>query len=219
MSFDVVLFDLDGTLIDSVADVTAALNRTFAPLGRPPLPVELVKTLVGGGARPMLEKALLATGGPLDDVDGLIRSYLGHYRAHPADHTIVFPGVVAALETLRAEGMRLAICSNKPYEMCVVVLEALGLARYFDAVTGGDNVPRRKPNPDHCLETLRRMNADGARAVMVGDSEPDVDSARAAGMKVVVVDFGYAKTPVRQLGADAVIGCFEQLPSVLHGLG
>jgi phosphoglycolate phosphatase len=217
---EAVIFDLDGTLIDSMPDVRRAMNLTLAEDGRPPLGMDQVKTLVGHGARPMIEGALRLTGGlgPDADIDGFRRRYLAHYAADPVACTVVYPGVRRMLERLRAEGLVLGICSNKPSLMVDKVLAALDLAPLFAGVTGGDDVERGKPHADHILETLRRMRVTGGTAVMVGDSGTDVAAARNAGIPVVAVEFGYAECPPGQLGADALIGHFDQLPGVLARL-
>lgn len=214
-----VVFDLDGTLIDSAPDVRAALNRLLAEEGRPQLTLAQVQELVGEGARALIERAWAATGTPAAEaeVSGLVERYLAHYRAAPADHTLVYDGVVTMLEALRAGGARLGICTNKPHRMTEIVLAALGLDRHFDAVLGGD-FPRRKPDGEHILETLRRMGAEGLPALYVGDSITDVAAARDARLPVVAVDWGYARMPVEQLGADRLIAGFDQLPAAIAEL-
>ncbi|KIL97714.1 Phosphoglycolate phosphatase [Paramagnetospirillum magnetotacticum MS-1] len=214
-----VVFDLDGTLIDSAPDVRAALNRLLAEEGRPQLTLPQVQELVGEGARPLIERAWAATGesAAADAVSGLIERYLGHYRAHPADHTHIYDGVVALLEGLRAQGALLGICTNKPSGMTGIVLDALDLTRHFRAVVGGDH-PRRKPDGDHILETLRRMDAKPEDAVYVGDSITDVQAARHAGIPVVAVDWGYARMPVEKLRADRLISHFRDLTAAIGEL-
>jgi phosphoglycolate phosphatase len=219
VSFEVVLFDLDGTLIDSVGDVADALNKTLAELGRAPLRHKFVETLVGGGARVLMERALEASGGPSDQpMEQLLASYLAHYRAQPAKLTTIFPGVPESLAALKKAGFRLAICSNKPHEMCVLVLRALKLDHFFDAVTGGDNVPKRKPDGDHCRETLRRMGAEDASAIFIGDSATDFAAARNAGLPIVLVKFGYSEMPIAEMEPDGLIGHFDELLPLLGRL-
>ncbi len=215
-----IIFDLDGTLIDSMPDVRRALNVTLAEDGRPPLTLEQVRLLVGHGARPMIEGALRLTGGLATDadIDGFRARYLAHYAADPVACTEVYPGVRQVLDDLRAAGVVLGICSNKPSIMVGKVLDALGMVPLFAGITGGDDVERGKPHADHLRETLRRMRVGAERVVMVGDSGTDVAAARNAGMPVVVVEFGYCERPATQLGADAVIGHFDQLLPVLARL-
>ena len=218
-----VVFDLDGTLVDSLPDVRRALNVLMAELGRRMLSLDEVRGTVGHGAGYMMAECLALTGGTGTDEDlaPLIRRYLDHYAADPVACTVVYPGVREALATLHAEGCVLGICSNKPSVMVGKVLQALDMDRLFAGTTGGDDVAKGKPHADHLLETLRRMGLApslAARTVMVGDSGTDVAAARNAGMPVVVVDFGYAERPADQLGADAVISHFDQLLPVLARL-
>lgn len=211
-----VVFDLDGTLIDSAPDVAAALNRLLAEEGRLSLTLAQVQGLVGEGARVLMEGAWKATGAAAeaDAVPGLLKRYLAHYAAHPADHTVVYDGVREELARLKALGVRLGICTNKPHGITRVVLDALDLAHHFDAVLGGD-VPHRKPNGEHVRETLRLMGADGLSAVYVGDSRTDVVAAKDAGLPVICVDWGYARMPVAELGADRLISSYAELPAAL----
>jgi phosphoglycolate phosphatase len=215
-----IIFDLDGTLIHSMPDVRRALNVTLAEEGRPPLTLDDVRGLVGHGARPMIEGALRLTGGlaPDADIDGFRRRYLAHYAADPIACTTVYPGARQALADLRTAGCVLGICSNKPSVMVTKVLAALELDHLFAGTTGGDDVERGKPHADHLVETLRRMCVGGESVVMVGDSATDVAAARNAGMPVVAVTFGYCERPADQLGADAVIGHFDQLLATLARL-
>lgn len=212
-----IIFDLDGTLIDSIPDVRGAINRLLVREGRRALSLPEVMTFVGEGPRPLIERAFAATGRPAaeDELAELIAAYIDFYQAHPADETRLFPGVREMLAGLA--GTPLGLCSNKPDEIVRPVIETLDLARHFGAVVGG-NFPRRKPDGEHLRETLRRMGAEGRPAVMVGDSGTDVAAARDAGLPVLVVSFGYARVPVAELGADAILSHFDQLPAALAGL-
>lgn len=212
-----IIFDLDGTLIDSIHDVTAALNRLMAEIGRRALEVEEVKLLVGEGAVVLVEGAFAVTGGAAEDIGAMVDRYRRHYAAHPADRTIVFPGAVAAIERLAAAGHILGICTNKPDELTGLVLDALGLARHFAAILGGD-YPRRKPDGEHIRETLRRAGAEGRRAVMIGDSVTDIAAARDAGIPVILVGFGYGGDALEGLGADRVISGFDGLDDAITAL-
>lgn len=214
-----IVFDLDGTLIDSAPDVRAGLNRLLAEEGRRQLSLAEVQELVGEGARALIERAFATTGTPAEPgrVDGLIARYLAFYRAHPADHTVVYEGVRDELERLKRAGWTLGICTNKPHAMTLVVLEALDLAKWFDAVVGGD-FPRCKPDGEHVRHTLRLMGAEGVPALYVGDSRTDVLAARDAGLKVLCVDWGYARMPVADLGADRLIGHYRELAVALAEL-
>jgi len=214
-----VVFDLDGTLIDSAPDVRAALNHLLAEEGRRQLSLPQVQDLVGEGAAALIERAWTVTGtkAPAAAVTALVERYLAHYRACPAGQTVVYDGVVPLLERLGAEGISLGICTNKPQRMTEIVLHALGLSRHFAAILGGD-FPRRKPDGEHIRETLRRMGAEGVPALYVGDSITDVRAARDAGLPVVAVDWGYARMPVAQLGADRLISSYAELPAVIGEL-
>jgi len=219
-AIDAIAFDLDGTLIDSVPDVRAAINRLLVGEGRCEISLEQTLALVGQGARVMMEGAMALGGGPPppDALDRIVETYIEFYRRHPADLTTIYPGVVEVLECLAARGVRMGICSNKPYVMTKLVLETLGLDKYFDAVTGGDSVRHRKPDGRHVLHTLDLMGAGHARAAMVGDSETDVAAGKDAGLSVIAVTYGYAHVPPAELGADVLIERFSDLPGALDEL-
>ncbi len=215
---DAVVFDLDGTLIDSVADIGAAVNRTLGERGRRRLSLDEVRGMIGMGAGAMLEIALSATGpAPSgDEVDHAMERYLTFYKAHPAEHTVIYPCVVEVLKSLRARGVLLGICSNKPLVTTNLALRALGLDVLFAGVTGGDEVPHRKPDGRHVRLTLDLMGAAGASAVMVGDSEIDVAAGKDAGLPVVAVTYGYAQAPAEHLQADILIDRFDALAEALE---
>ena len=205
-----IVFDLDGTLIDSLGDIAAATNRLLALHGRDPLTQAQVESLVGEGVNVLVQGAWHLTGPdlPQTDLDGMIQSFLDLYLDQAALRTIIFPGVPRMLQDLRAKGWRLGICTNKPDIITAKVLADLGLAPLVDAVVGGD-FPRRKPDGEHVLETLRRLDADSKRSLFVGDSKTDVAAARAAQIPVVCVGFGYSHGPVAALGADWILDSFD----------
>jgi phosphoglycolate phosphatase len=219
-AIDAIAFDLDGTLIDSVPDVCTAINRLLVSEGRSEISLEQTLSLVGQGARVMMEQAMTLDGAapPPDALDRMVETYIGFYQRHPADLTTIYPGVVEVLESLAARGIPMAICSNKPFVMTKLVLETLGLDRFFDAVTGGDNVPHRKPDGRHVTHTLDLMGGHHSHAVMVGDSETDVAAGKNAGLPVIAVTYGYAHVPVTELGADVLIDRFSDLPDALDAL-
>ena len=219
-AIDAIAFDLDGTLINSVPDVRAAINRLLVSEGRSEISLEQTLSLVGQGARVMVEQAMALGGGapPPDALDYMVETYIGFYQRHPADLTTIYPGVVEVLESLAARGIPMAICSNKPFVMTKLVLETLGLDRFFDAVTGGDNVPHRKPDGRHVTHTLDLMGGRHSHAVMVGDSETDVAAGKDAGLPVIAVTYGYTHVPVGELGADVLIDRFSDLPAALDAL-
>ena len=219
--FDAVLFDLDGTLINSAPDVGAAVNRLLDTEGRRPLAGHELRTMIGFGAEDMLSMAFAATGDSLADEDSVhdaVKRYRGFYKKSPAELTTVYPGVREVLAELAETGVKLGICSNKPHELVELVLTELGMVRIFNAITGGDNVPHRKPDGRHIHLTLEMMGAAGMSAAMVGDSETDVAASRNAGLPVVAVDYGYSHGPAGELDADALIGHFADLPATLGRL-
>ena len=220
MRFDTIVFDLDGTLVDSAPDLARALNRVLAEEGLPEVEPASVRSMVGEGAARTIARGFAAAGRPIADPppERLRLRFLDFYADGLADSTRPWPGAVDALEALAAGGRRLAICTNKPEGLSRTLLEALDLARFFRAVLGGDSLPVRKPDPRHLAEAVRRAGGDPARAAMVGDSAADVDAARAAGVPAVVVTFGYTRIPARELGADACIDAFEELIPALSGL-
>lgn len=216
--FPILIFDFDGTLIDSAPDIAEGLNRLLAAQGRPTLSLDAVKGMIGDGAARLVEQAFAATGPVLapDALAPMTARYLDLYGALPADPACVYPGVVATLDALKAAGHRLGLCTNKPAGISHDLLGALGLAGFFDAVAGGDTTRHRKPHPDPLVWVQERLGGGGA--VMVGDNANDVAAARGAGVPVVAVAYGYPRMPVAALGADAVIDRFQDLPLALAGL-
>jgi phosphoglycolate phosphatase len=218
LPFDTIAFDLDGTLADTAPDLAAVLNHVLRELGRPEVPPESVRHLVGHGARALLRNGLAATGeAPEELVERGFPLYLDYYAANICRGTRPYPGVEAALDRLRAQGVRLAVCTNKIERLTNLLLDALGWTGRFEAVVGGDTLPVRKPQPEPLLEAIRR--AGGGRAAFVGDSITDVDTARAAGIPVVAVSFGFSDRPATALGADALIDRFEDLDAALLAVG
>lgn len=214
-----VIFDLDGTLVDSAPDLASALNHLLASERRRALALEEVIGMIGDGARVLVERAFAATGAPASDLDRLTPLFLALYEGHTADQTLAFPGVVETLQLLASADLRLAVCSNKPEGASRELLAALDLARYFDAVIGGDSLPGvRKPDPRMLMAALELLGADPQNAAMVGDNQNDVAAARAAGVPVIVRAGGYTRVPAHALGADLVIDEFRELPAALAQL-
>lgn len=218
-AFDIVGFDLDGTLLDTSATLTRAVNAALAYGGRPPLHIDEVKPMIGGGARKMLEHGLRATG-PVDDAEfaTLYQVLLDVYGADLAAGTIPYPGMIDALDALAATGSRLAVVTNKFERFAVGLLADLGLLDRFATVIGGDTLGRgqAKPSPAPILAMIRRLG--GGRAVFVGDSVYDVLAARDAGIPSIAVSFGFLLQPVDALGADAVIDHYAELLPALDRL-
>ena len=215
--FDVVVFDLDGTLVDTAPDLTAALNHALVALGRPPVPAEDVRHMVGHGARALLSKGLAASG----DYDAALVDrgfplFLDYYGAHIADGSRPWPGIEAALDALAARGVRLAICTNKGEALSRLLIDTLGWGGRFQAIVGGDTLPVRKPDPAPVLAAIAK--AGGGRAAFVGDSISDTDAARAAGVPCVALTFGFSDRPADQLGASVLIDHCNALIAALESL-
>jgi phosphoglycolate phosphatase len=215
--FDVVAFDLDGTLADTAPDLAAALNHALAALGRQSVPAESVRQLVGHGARALLRRGLAATGEASEElVERGFPIFIDHYSANICNGTRAYPELEPALDALARRGVALAVCTNKPEALTFRLLDALGWRERFQAVVGGDTLPVRKPDPAPLREAIAR--AGGGRAALVGDSITDADTARAAGIPFVAVSFGFSDRPADELGADAVIDGYEELIAALEGL-
>ena len=215
--FDVVAFDLDGTLADTAPDLAATLNHVLAELGRPPVEAESVRHLVGHGARALLRNGLAATGEASEQlIEAGFPIYLEYYSANICVGTRPYPGVEAAMDTLAERNVRLAICTNKLESLTRLLVEALGWQNRFVSVIGADTVGVRKPDPLPLREAIAR--AGGGRAALVGDSITDADTACAAGVPFVAVSFGFSDRPADALGADAVIDNYAALVETLERL-
>ena len=214
-----LIFDLDGTLIDSAPDLAAALNALLAELGRPPLSFDQVRRLIGDGAPTLVARALLAAGAAFEPetYESLLERYRALYLAHAMAETRVYPHVPETLRRLREDGYRTVVCTNKFQRPSLMILEALDLARYFDGVAGGDVVPARKPDPAHLLATLRGAGGEPAHAVMAGDHANDVAAARGAGLPCVFAAWGYGPAAMAE-GAAAMAGDFDQLVTIVRRL-
>jgi len=201
MTFRAVLFDLDGTLVDSVADIAEALNELLAAEGRDPYPLAAVKRMVGEGVVRLMEKAFKEADGAPDRAE----RFMEIYTPRSTRLTVPVEGAFAALDHFKGLGIPLAVCTNKPDDAAREVLDGLGLLPYFREVIGGTSGLPRKPDPAILIEAARRLGAEPANTLMVGDSLPDVAAARAAGMPVVVVDSGYGEIAAGELGADSIL--------------
>lgn len=218
--FDIVGFDLDGTLFDTSADLTGAVNHALGVAGRPLLTPDAVKPMIGRGAKHMLEQALAASGGcDPAEMKRLYSELLRHYEANISGGTLPFPGLMEAMAALDGKGVKLAIVTNKFESFAVKLVGELGLSHRFAALIGGDTMGKgnSKPSPLPIQEMIRRCG--GGRAAFVGDSIYDVMAAKNAGIPSIAVGFGFLEGPVEALGADAVIGHFDELVPALEKLG
>lgn len=218
--FQLVGFDLDGTLLDTSADLTGAVNHALALAGRPLLDAETVRPMIGGGAKRMLERGLAESGGcEEDELKQLYHALLGHYEANVSAGSVPFPGMIEALDALDALGVKAAICTNKFERLADKLLVELGLRDRFVALIGGDTMGKgnAKPSAAPIHEMIRR--AGGGRAAFVGDSIYDVMAAKNAGVPSIVVRFGFLGGPAEELGADAIIDRYEDLIPTLRKLG
>jgi phosphoglycolate phosphatase len=216
----IAVFDLDGTLAETAGDLIGTLNVLMKREGLAELPLSQARGLIGAGAKALIRRGFEAEGRALssEDHDRLFDAFIAHYGEHLADTSHLYPGVVEALDALEAAGFRLAVCTNKYEGQSVELLRILGIGDRFAAICGRDTFPQFKPDPRHLTDTIARAGGDPARAVMVGDSRTDIDTAKAAGIPVVAVTFGYTDRPVTELGPDRVIEHFSQLPEAVGAL-
>jgi phosphoglycolate phosphatase len=215
-----IVFDLDGTLVDTAPDLIDTLNYILKREGIAPVPFDRARTAIGGGVKRLLERSLAqnsTTVAPAE-LDKLYADYLEHYAAHIADRSRPFPGLDRALDGLSARGYRLAVCTNKLEWLSVRLLELLDLKHRFAAICGQDTFKVAKPNPDVLRKTVIAAGGDPVQAIMIGDSVTDIAAARAAGIPVIAVDFGYTDTPVAALNPDCVISTFDELVAAIDGL-
>ena len=188
-SIELVIFDLDGTLVDSIPDLTDAVNEFLRASGRPALAMEDVKRLVGKGARNLVERAL--GNGTEEEVEKALAIFLAYNDAHIADKTIMYPGVAETLHELRRQGIRMAVVTNKTEFLSRKLLSVIGIDRYFNSILGADSLPFRKPSPEPVLKALADLKIAPSGAIMVGDSINDIAAGRAAGVVTVGCTFGY----------------------------
>ena len=219
-----LIFDLDGTLADTAPDLLGATNAVLAARGRPGLDLGHLRHMVGFGARALITQAMEASGAPVteEELPPLVEIFLAHYRAHIADDSRLFPGVVETLASLKAGGAALAVLTNKPQELTDPLLPLLGLGGMFAAVYGAGRKPYAKPDPRIFADVLADLSSEdggGGPGVMIGDSITDLNTARAAGAPCVLVSYGFTPVPAKDLGADIVIDDFAQLPAALKTLG
>lgn len=218
MSNRTIVFDLDGTLIDTAPDLVDTLNLILAREGLPAVPFEDARRMIGGGARGMIERALIATGRDCSkpELDRLFAAFIEHYSAHIADRSRPYPQLEAALEHLADAGFPLAVCTNKLEWLSRLLLSTLRLTRHFATIAGQDTFGVMKPDPEVLRRTVLRAGGDPARAIMVGDSGTDIRTARAASVPVIAVDFGYTEVPIASLQPDRIISSFADLSAAVR---
>jgi phosphoglycolate phosphatase len=220
MSAPTIVFDLDGTLIDTAPDLIDTLNVVFAREGLPPVAYQTARNLIGGGARAMIARGIEAEGRVLDPpkIEKMFDDFIAYYSTHVADRSQPFPGLIDALDALAATGYRFAVCTNKLERLSVLLLEKLKLAGRFAAICGQDTFGIQKPDPEILRRTIAAAGGNPQRAIMIGDSLTDIRTARAAGVPVIAVDFGYSDGPVSEFGPDQVISHFAQLPAAIDAI-
>jgi len=221
MTPPIIVFDLDGTLIDTAPDLLDSLNHCLAAGGLAMAEADELRGFVGFGAKVMIEKAYAAQNRHLAEAehDRLYALFVEHYEAGMPGRSLPYPGVIEALDRFDAAGFTLAVCTNKFEAMAVRLLTTLGIAHRFAAITGQDTFAFRKPDPRHLTETIARAGGDPDNAVMVGDSRTDIDTAKAAGIPVVAVDFGYTDRHVREFEPSRIISHFSELtPELANAL-
>lgn len=209
-----VVFDLDGTLVDSSQDIASALNLSLNSLDYPQITLDDVKSRIGMGARALIEQTLAMFGDVRQvDAERLLCLFGQAYAAHIADASRPYDGTLDMLANLKNRGLQLGVCTNKPEQLARLLLEKLSMNHFFSAVTGGDTFAFRKPDPRHLLETISRLNGSAAHAVLVGDSHIDMETGAAAFVPTVAVSFGFTGTPP---GAGVVIDHYRDMLSALQ---
>jgi phosphoglycolate phosphatase len=215
-----LIFDLDGTLVDTAPDLSAATNGVLLAHGRKTVPPESFRHRVGHGAKALVQKAWAATGTPAGDEElaALVDEFLVYYAKNIAVHSTAFPGVEETLISLKADGFRLGVLTNKPQGMTDLLLPALKLDHYFSAIYGAGRMSYTKPDARIFHDIVRDMGGEGSGAIMIGDSVTDVATARAAGAPVILVSYGYTPEPAHTLGGDALTGDFREIPALARAL-
>ena len=218
MTIKAVVFDLDGTLVDTAPDLMAATNHVLSLLKRRPITMAEVRSFVGRGARILIERGVAATGDAIDEasLNYYHAEFLRHYEGHTADRSEIFPGAVALLMRLADSGIKAGVCTNKPEGLSRQLLDALDLSRFFGSIVGPDTIGIAKPHAAPYLEAVRRLSVEPQHSLMVGDSEVDVLTARAAGVPIIAVTFGYTAKPVAEYGPDYLVSHFDEVWDILN---
>jgi len=213
-----ILFDLDGTLVDSVPDLAGALNALLEEEGLAAIPEEEVRGMVGNGVEKLVERGFAAHGREVagDELASMTKLFMSLYEPRATLRTRLYAGVAATLQSLRSEGVSLAVLTNKPSEPTRLILEGLRVADCFRTVVAGDSGLPKKPDPAVIHAALEALGASAEEALMVGDSPADVGAARAAGIPVIVVSYGYTKVPAEELGADHVVDSLTEIAAAIR---
>lgn len=220
MTQPTLVFDLDGTLADTNRDLIPVLNRVTAGVGLPAMALDEIGQVAGYGAKAMIVRSFAFHERELSDelLEQLFALFLQHYEAGVADNTVLFDGVIDAMDALETQGWQFAVCTNKLQGLSEKLLQALEVAHRFKAIVGADRFAFRKPDPRHLWETIAISGGERKSAIMVGDSKTDIATAKAAGVPVIAVDFGYSDVPVSQLSPDRIISHFNELPEAVAAL-
>ena len=216
----IVVFDLDGTLVDTAPDLINALNFVLDREGLLPVPLASARNMIGAGARKLIERGLEVEGRTVTvgELDRMTRDFIDYYAEHIADESRPFDGLEAALDDLESRGYRFAVCTNKLEWLSKLLIERLGLTRRFAAICGADTFGVAKPDPAILRQTIARAGGDAPASVMVGDSGTDIGTARRAGIPVVAVSFGYTDIPLADLKPDRLIGHMNELPEAIESI-
>lgn len=220
MAAPTIVFDLDGTLVDTAPDLIDTLNLVFAREGLPAVPYEVARNAIGGGAKAMIARGVEAEGHVVSPakLEHMFTDFIAHYSEHLADRSRPFPGLTDALDALAARGCQFAVCTNKLERLSVLLLDQLELTNRFAAISGQDTFGIQKPDPEILRRTVAVAGGTLEHAVMIGDSITDIRTARAAGVPVIAVDFGYSERPVADFGPDRTISHFKDLPASIAAI-
>jgi phosphoglycolate phosphatase len=212
-----IVFDLDGTLVDTAADLAGAMNHCLSLEGLPHLTADSVRSLVGHGARALLRRGLAAAGDDREEtIDRLVPEFLRFYADNIVVHSQLYPGARAVLEQLAQSGCALGVCTNKPEVLSLALMERLDLLPYFGAIFCGDTLAIRKPDPAHLLATIDKLGGTASSSVMVGDSGVDIDTAHAAQVPVIGVSFGFSTDPIETLSPTVVVHAYDEMIGALQ---
>jgi phosphoglycolate phosphatase len=219
-SIRTVVFDLDGTLVDTAPDLINALNFILEREGMPPVPLHAARTMIGAGARKLIERGLELDGRvtSVEDISRLTNDFIDYYADHIADASRPFEGLESALDDLSGRGYRFAVCTNKLEWLSKLLLDQLGLSARFATICGADTFGVSKPDPAILRQTIALAGGQLSSAIMVGDAGPDIGVARRAGIPVIGVEFGYTEIPIADLKPDLLIGHFSDLPAAVESL-